>query len=245
MSAELKLARACLTIGQSEQQVSAADKYCSEAAQLCLARWLSLPNIVSYSHIPLLHMFQQIVEIQESATVVNTMQVAASGKVNGDLSTIFDTWRHRMPNIWDDMTVWHDILGWRVVVFEKMGLHPARAKKDAAAPTAPTAPAPGSNETAYTLIQLAHVACLHKLRGLCSKALGAFTRITNVLNDDVFTKLREQVHIDLFSWSHDIMNDVALFFFALFFSSLTVADQMRDADRSDRLSGSTRSLVLH
>ena len=191
-SAELKLARALLTVGQSEQQAAAAEKYCSEAAQLCLARWAALPPLVAQSHVPLLHTFQQLVEVQEAAAVVSALQ-SSSGKSAADVSTTFDTWRHRMPNMWDDMGVWHDVLGWRLVVFEKLALQQSKPKKESA-PT-PSGPPPGSNETAFTLNQLAHAARLHKLRNVCQRTLTAVVRVTSLHSDELFAKAREQVFL--------------------------------------------------
>lgn len=177
-------------MGQSEQQQPVAiDKYVGEASQLLLGRWQALPSLVSVSHAPLLHMFQQLVEVQES---VNVIANALSGTNKQDITTTFDTWRHRLPNAWDDLAYWHDILGWRCAIFEKLVLQQYRPKKDgpnmAAALTLP-----GSAETAFSMAQLAVAARMQRQRSLALRIVAQMTRQPNLTNDDQFFRLREMV----------------------------------------------------
>ena len=191
---ELKLARAFLSVGPTDQQAGTADKLCAQATQLCLQRWLALPSTVSYAHVPLLHAFQQIVELQEAASVNTALQAAATGKLGGDVATVFDTWRHRLPNVWDEMGLWHDVMCWRLAVFERAaGGAVVKPKKEGAQTTPPAPPAPGSNETAFSVNLLAHVARLHKLKGVCLRSLTAVARMPNVQTDELFAKTKEQV----------------------------------------------------
>ena len=187
------MARAILSIGQTEQTALAPEKICGEVMQYALLRWQTLPSIISHSHIPLLHIFQQIVELQESATVASALQAVAVGKSTSDVSTIIETWHHRMPNVWDEMIIWHDILGWRMPILEKVAAQQEKLKKEDASASASPSESSKENETVFVLTQLIHIARLHRLKGVCTRALTALLRISNVPPADVFARTREQV----------------------------------------------------
>ncbi|KAH8923802.1 hypothetical protein BT69DRAFT_1333491 [Atractiella rhizophila] len=95
-------------------------KTIEEGTQLTLRKWWSLPEIVSDSHIPLLQMFQSFVELNEAAQVY--MSLANTDKNNLDnraveLRNVLSTWRERLPNDWDDINIWSDLIAWRQHVF--------------------------------------------------------------------------------------------------------------------------------
>ena len=106
---------------------------------------------MSQSHVGLLQLFQQFVELQESTHVLAGVvppqtnglcacrlrtiatKVAAARMANKmrrlcirtgpaqqlitDVKGVVSTWRERLPNKWDDITVWTDLLSWRQHVF--------------------------------------------------------------------------------------------------------------------------------
>ena len=67
----------------------------------------------------LLQVFQQVVELQESSQILvevnNTArgQHAVPGGAVAELKHILQTWRERLPNKWDDISVWNELITWR------------------------------------------------------------------------------------------------------------------------------------
>ena len=68
-----------------------------EAASIqSVKQWRRLPHVVSHSHIPLLQLSQQIIELQEATQIHSGLQ---SGSVNrqgfiNEVKTVFKTWKY-------------------------------------------------------------------------------------------------------------------------------------------------------
>jgi transformation/transcription domain-associated protein len=60
---------ALLKMNESSTDIGQFSRAHEEGIQLVLKRWHSLPDIVSNSHIPSLHEFQQFVELQEAVVM--------------------------------------------------------------------------------------------------------------------------------------------------------------------------------
>jgi transformation/transcription domain-associated protein len=37
-----------------------------------------------------------------------------------DIKLMFNTWRDRQPNMWDEISVWNDVMQWRQCVFQSI-----------------------------------------------------------------------------------------------------------------------------
>jgi transformation/transcription domain-associated protein len=88
--------------------------------QSCLKKWASLPEIVTNTHIPLLHQFQLMVELQEASTIqanLASTNISNVDQKNSELKSILQIWRDRLPNMWDDINIWSDLVAWRQHVF--------------------------------------------------------------------------------------------------------------------------------
>lgn len=100
--------------------------------QICLRYWAALPEKVSQPHIQLFHLFQQYVEFQEAAVIQGnlsttfvTLSVLLTGfrtannveQKSNELKGILAVWRDRLPNMWDDINIWSDLVAWRQHVF--------------------------------------------------------------------------------------------------------------------------------
>lgn len=83
--------------------------YLLSATHLALQRWCALPSFTCNTHITYLHNFQQLLELHDSTRFLQEFPKLA---VN-DLKAFFGTWRDRVPNKWDDISNWNDILTWR------------------------------------------------------------------------------------------------------------------------------------
>jgi transformation/transcription domain-associated protein len=174
------------------------NKLCDEGIQLSLRKWYYLPEIVSQAHVPLLQVFQQFVELQEAQQIFNSLAGTNASNLDArsnELKSILGTWRDRLPNLWDDINVWSDLVAWRQHVFS--------AINKAYLPLVPTA-APGVpqnsssfayrgfHETAWIINRFAHVARKHHLNEVCITSLTKIYTLPNIEIQEAFLKLREQ-----------------------------------------------------
>nr|XP_018259603.1 transformation/transcription domain-associated protein [Kwoniella dejecticola CBS 10117]OBR81761.1 transformation/transcription domain-associated protein [Kwoniella dejecticola CBS 10117] len=164
-----------------------------EAQQVTLRKWVSLPTNITNAHLPLLQMFQQCVELTEAAQVFDSLQMTNQQNLemrcNSDLKTIFTTWRDRLPNFWDDISVWSDLLAWRQHVFQAVTrvYHPLIPPGDTA-----TYGYRGFHETAWMINRFGEVARRHGLLDVCSVSLNKIYMLPNIEISEAFLKLREQ-----------------------------------------------------
>lgn len=111
--------------------------YCSLNA---LKEWKHLPSYISNSHLNLLQASQRIIELQESAQILLSIQTNTNNSGNNNMSTsiiststngntsttnirqtnnihelktIVKTWKSRLPLINDPLSFWNDIFTWR------------------------------------------------------------------------------------------------------------------------------------
>lgn len=95
-------------------------KMCDGAIQSALKAWRSLPICVSVSHIPLLSTFQKLVELSDAAQIQTNLIGTTAANIDSkstELKTILMTWRERLPNLHDDISIWDDIVTWRQHIF--------------------------------------------------------------------------------------------------------------------------------
>lgn len=168
-----------------------------QGIQLSLRKWYHLPEIVSQAHVPLLQIFQQFVELQEAQQIFTSL--ASTTALNLDtrsqeLKSTLATWRDRLPNLWDDINVWSDLVAWRQHVFS--------AVNKAYLPLVPNPGAGGQgtssfayrgyHETAWIINRFAHVARKHHLNDVCITSLTKIYTLPNIEIQEAFLKLREQ-----------------------------------------------------
>ena len=99
-----------------EGQVIEGDQCINHGIQRALHRWWQLPDIATRSHLPLLSLFQQLVELQESTRVLLELGMVQQQQQHhsySELKDILETWRLRTPNFWDSLGQWHDLFQWR------------------------------------------------------------------------------------------------------------------------------------
>lgn len=150
--------------------VGDAEVTVSKGVELALEQWWQLPEMSVQSRTPLLQQFQQLVEVQESARIIldiangNKQTPGTSGVQSGyaELKDIFETWRLRTPNEWDNMTVWCDLLQWRNEIYNAV----IDAFKDFAS-TNPQLHHLGFRDKAWNVNKLAHIARKHGLYDVC------------------------------------------------------------------------------
>lgn len=187
---------------QTGEQINPADfqRVCDEGIQYSLRKWYHLPEIVSESHIPLLHIFQQWVELQEAAKQIfvslSTTDASNLDQRSQEMKSTLQTWRDRLPNLWDNVNIWSDLVSWRQHIFGAIN----RAYMPLIPPVGPNAAAASANshayrgyhETAWIVNRFAHVARKHHLSEVCINSLNKIYTLPNIEIQEAFLKLREQ-----------------------------------------------------
>ncbi|CAG8733247.1 15558_t:CDS:1, partial [Acaulospora morrowiae] len=170
-------------------------KSSEEAHQLTLRKWYTLPNVVSHSHIPLLHTFQLLVEFDEATkmfTSLANINLQNADTKAGELKSVLQSWRERLPNMWDDINIWSDIVAWRRHVFNVINKSFAQFQMQPTNNTNANYPFRGHHETAWTINRFAHVARKHQLSEVCVNFLQLIYSLPNIEIQEAFLKLREQ-----------------------------------------------------
>ena len=142
-------------------------------------KWYTLPAHVSQAHVPLLQIFQQFVELQEVSTVFASLAHTNATNLNHrsiELKTLMQTWRERLPNLWDDINAWSDLVAWRQHVFSSVNkaylpLVPLIQRNEGPGSSTNSYAYRGYHETAWIINRFAHVARKHGLGDVCISSL--------------------------------------------------------------------------
>ncbi|KAG8954779.1 hypothetical protein FRC03_011404 [Tulasnella sp. 419] len=199
-----------------------------ETMQLALRKWASLPPVVSMAHVPLLQHFQQVVELHEASVLFATLQKTNTQNLeqrSADLKNVLTAWRERLPNLWDDISIWSDLVAWRQHVFQQINnaylpLIPSNAANaNAQATSNNTAGYRGYHETAWIINRFAHVARKHNLQEVCHTSLAKIYTLPNIEISEAFLKLREQArcHYQTGTELHaglEVINNTNLMYFS-------------------------------
>ncbi|GAA5864979.1 hypothetical protein JCM8547_004259 [Rhodosporidiobolus lusitaniae] len=195
----LLAAYSAATPEEAAKAKKAFTKLADEGIQLSLRKWYYLPETVTQAHYPLLQTFQQFVELTETQQIFASLAGTNAANLDtrsAELKSIVGTWRDRLPNLWDDINVWSDLVAWRQHVFS--------AINKAYLPLVPGPNAPGGpqnassfayrgfHETAWIINRFAHVARKHHLNEVCITSLTKIYTLPNIEIQEAFLKLREQ-----------------------------------------------------
>jgi transformation/transcription domain-associated protein len=195
--------------------------------QLALKTWHALPSIVSSAHIPILHTFQQFVELQEAGQIQDNLLGTVAGNIelkSQELKGILLTWRERLPNVWDDINLWSDLVAWRQHVFTTINksylplIPPLSQSSGTGNPTSSHAYR-GYHETAWIINRFSHVARKHQLTDVCIASLSKIYTLPNIEIPEAFFKLREQAKCHFqspaeYSTGLDVINNTNLHYFS-------------------------------
>lgn len=176
-------------------------KCCDEGIQLALRKWNSLPERLTGAHIPLLHTFQQYVEFMEASQVYTSLQntnVRNLDTMSQELKGVLQAWRERLPNLWDDINIWGDLVTWRKHAFNVINstyipLIPALQREGNNNNNNSNSFAyRGYHEIAWIINRFAHVARKHSMTEVCLSQLHKIYSLPNIEIQEAFLKLREQ-----------------------------------------------------
>ncbi|EPY54227.1 SAGA complex phosphatidylinositol kinase-like protein Tra1 [Schizosaccharomyces cryophilus OY26] len=175
----------------------------AEAIHLALLKWHQLPERINQSHFPLLHLFQQFVELQEASNIYSYLSSINSQNLPTNVQCIksaLQVWQERLPNVWDDIGLWRDLLSWRQIIFSMINriYLPLIPKLQSTGNDPSTSSNTsfffrGYHETAWLINRFAHVARKHKLPSVCLNQLTKIYSLPNIEIQEAFYKLREQV----------------------------------------------------
>jgi len=175
-----------------EGKLPEAEQRCNEGIQFALQQWCALPPLEATTHTPLLQIFQQFQELHESAQMLLEISNAQRQSTTPDLSSILTTWRERLPNAWEDLPAWNDLVSWRNHMFSHINNVLGRVPDGRNASAASI----GFQEMLWTVIRFAHVARRQSLPEACINIIAKIQAVNaNVPQTDItdnYNKLREQ-----------------------------------------------------
>lgn len=186
--------------GQEKETLPELSKMCDEGIQLALRKWHSLPQRFGNAHIPLLHTFQQYVEFMEASQVYSSLVSTNAQNLDvksQELKRVLQVWRERLPNTWDDINIWNDLITWRQHAFQVinkvyMPFIPILQQSNSDG-NANSYAYRGFHEIAWVINRFAHVARKHNMADVCVNQLTKIYQLPNIEIQEAFLKLKEQV----------------------------------------------------
>ncbi|KAJ9213961.1 hypothetical protein DTO166G4_4406 [Paecilomyces variotii] len=169
---------------------------CDESIQLSIRKWHQLPKRITNAHIPILQHFQQLVELHDASVICASLAQTNERNLDtksAELKLLLGTWRDRLPNVWDDINAWQDLVTWRQHIFQLinatyLSLLPPQTNNVASNSYAYR----GYHETAWIINRFAHVARKHQMPEVCINQLSRIYTLPNIEIQEAFLKLREQ-----------------------------------------------------
>ncbi|SCU81956.1 LANO_0B04676g1_1 [Lachancea nothofagi CBS 11611] len=174
-------------------------RLCDEGIQLSLHKWASMPERFTPAHKFLLHGFQQYMEFLEATQVYANLASTTVQNLDTkaqEVKRVLQTWRDRLPNIWDDINMWNDLITWRQHAFQVINnaylpLVPA-LQQASGNNNVNTHAYRGYHEIAWVINRFAHVARKHNMPDVCISQLARIYTLPNIEIQEAFLKLREQ-----------------------------------------------------
>jgi hypothetical protein len=162
-----------------------------------LRMWSSLQSTSIQARLPILQKFQLLVELKEGLWVLKEtealQQATSSGTTSSrsagsptEVKSRLGSWRERLPNEWEDVCVWAELMTWRQLVYQQISS--AYAKVDNQNHL-------GHHEMAWSINKLARVSRKHDLSSMCLTLLNQIYKLPNIEIVDAFVKLKEQARV--------------------------------------------------
>lgn len=212
---------------QQKDSLETVSKLVDEGIQLSLRKWFSLPRRPSPAHVNLLHAFQQYVELMEASQVYSSLATTTAQNLEGksqELKRVLQAWRERLPNVWDDINIWGDLVTWRQHAFHVINNKYTPFINGASSTSSNNSSSSshayrGYHETAWVINRFAHVARKHGMPEVCVSQLTRIYQLPNIEIQEAFLKLREQAkcHYDSpqeLSTGLDVISNTNLVYFA-------------------------------
>ncbi|KLJ09499.1 transformation/transcription domain-associated protein [Blastomyces silverae] len=168
---------------------------CDESIQLSIRKWHQLPKRITNAHIPILQNFQQLVELHDASVICTSLAQTNERNLDtksGELKMLLATWRDRLPNVWDDINAWQDLVTWRQHIFQLINGTYLSLLPQSNTVTSNSYAYRGYHETAWIINRFAHVARKHQMPEVCINQLSRIYTLPNIEIQEAFLKLREQ-----------------------------------------------------
>ncbi|KAI9798642.1 MAG: hypothetical protein M1833_004631 [Piccolia ochrophora] len=198
-------------------------RVCDESVQLSIRKWHQLPAGITNAHIPILQNFQQLVELHDASVICSSLSQTSQQNLDNksqELKLLLGTWRDRLPNVWDDINAWQDLVTWRQHIFNIINItYLTLLPQQASSATGGNSYAyRGYHETAWIINRFAHVARKHQLPEVCISQLSRIYTLPNIEIQEAFLKLREQAKCHYQNQSElksglDVINNTNLNYF--------------------------------
>lgn len=232
---------------ESQQDFS---RVCDENIQLSIKNWHKLPRRITNAHIGLLQNFQQLVELHDASVICQSLAQTNASNLDvksQELKVLLSTWRDRLPNLWDDINAWQDLVTWRQHIFQLInGTYLNLLPNNGANATGNSYAYRGYHETAWIINRFAHVARKHQMPEVCITQLSKIYTLPNIEIQEAFLKLREQAKCHYQNRSEltnglDVINNTNLNYFGaqqkaefytlkgMFLSKLSQKEEASDA----------------
>jgi transformation/transcription domain-associated protein len=171
-------------------------RLCDESIQLSIRKWHQLPSRITQAHIPILQHFQQLVELHDASVICQSLASTTQANLDHksqELKLLLSTWRDRLPNFWDDINAWQDLVTWRQHIFHLInGVYLQLLPPNQNNASGNSFAYRGYHETAWIINRFAHVARKHNLPDVCIQQLSRIYTLPNIEIQEAFLKLREQ-----------------------------------------------------
>ncbi|KAF2483324.1 FAT domain-containing protein [Neohortaea acidophila] len=212
-----------LKLNASRDNMPEFSRICDENIQLSIRNWHKLPRRITNAHIGLLQNFQQLVELHDASVICQSLSQTTAANLDvksQELKVLLSTWRDRLPNLWDDINAWQDLVTWRQHIFQLINAtYLALLPNTNANATGTSYAYRGYHETAWIINRFAHVARKHQMPDVCITQLGKIYTLPNIEIQEAFLKLREQAKCHYQNRSEltsglDVINNTNLNYFS-------------------------------
>ena len=239
-----------LKLHTKSESVQEFSRICDENIQLSIKNWHKLPRRITNAHIGLLENFQQLVELHDASVICQSLSQTNAGNLDvksQELKVLLSTWRDRLPNLWDDINAWQDLVTWRQHIFQLInGTYLNLLPNTGGNATGNSFAYRGYHETAWIINRFAHVARKHQMPDVCITQLSKIYTLPNIEIQEAFLKLREQAKCHYQNRSEltsglDVINNTNLNYFGqqqkaefytlkgMFLSKLNQKEEAHDA----------------
>ncbi|KAK4919206.1 hypothetical protein LTR28_013043, partial [Elasticomyces elasticus] len=172
------------------------NRICDENIQLSIKNWHRLPKRITNGHITLLQNFQQVVELHDASVICQSLALTTAQNLDQksqELKLLLGAWRDRLPNFWDDINAWQDLVTWRQHIFQLINAtYLTLVPQNQGNATTNSYAYRGYHETAWIINRFAHVARKHQMPEVCNAQLSRIYTLPNIEIQEAFLKLREQ-----------------------------------------------------
>ncbi|KAJ3340111.1 hypothetical protein HDU93_007336 [Gonapodya sp. JEL0774] len=169
---------------------------------------------------------EQQVELTEALHIQSNLAATNETNIDGksqELKGLLQTWRERLPNQFEDINLWSDLVSWRQHIFSTINrsylpLLPLLSQGGSGTNPSSSYGYRGYHETAWIINRFAHVARKQGLTDVCISSLSRIYTLPNIEIQEAFYKLREQAKCHFQSPTEyasglDVINNTNLVYF--------------------------------